>query len=215
MALVSNGERLQELTEQAANAEDAATLQVLKTMDSISAKAQQLQTSLQGLYTEGGFENLYKNILDLAKNVIDTFTGMPKLFGNIPVAALAMFAQLFINIGGLVTNALASAKEKFASSGSDLSNKIETGAREGVSRTQQHANELQNIFGRAATHIQNDLANAISQGTMAPTNTLNNKDLQPIKITAEMSRQDRWEAEQYNSLVNDPTQQKAAMSLRN
>jgi len=40
LALVSNGERLVELTEKAADAEDTAQLQVLKTMDSISAKAQ-------------------------------------------------------------------------------------------------------------------------------------------------------------------------------
>ena len=40
LALVSSGERLKELSEEAANSEDAAQLQVLKTMDSIEAKTQ-------------------------------------------------------------------------------------------------------------------------------------------------------------------------------
>jgi len=39
LALVSNGERLAELTETAENSEDASTLQVLKTMDSIAYKS--------------------------------------------------------------------------------------------------------------------------------------------------------------------------------
>jgi len=39
LALVSSGERLAELTETAMDSEDAATLQVLKTMDSISFKS--------------------------------------------------------------------------------------------------------------------------------------------------------------------------------
>jgi len=40
LALVSNGQRLREETEVAETSEDAATLQMLKTMDSIDYKSQ-------------------------------------------------------------------------------------------------------------------------------------------------------------------------------
>ena len=102
LALVSNGERLVELSEKAANSQDAATLQVLKTMDSIEAKTQQLKTSLQSLYVDSGIENLYKGILDFGNNIINTFTQMPTLF-NLPVIAISRFAANFISLANVVT----------------------------------------------------------------------------------------------------------------
>ena len=188
LALVSNGERLEELTEKAANAEDTATLQVLKTMDSISAKAQQLQTSLQSLYTEGGFENLYKNILDLSKNIVDTFTGMPKLFGNIPVTAIAMFSQLFVNIGGLVTQGLERLKQHYSSIKDNLSKNTDEGVRRGVESSQSHINSLVAKFAAASQQIKTYLSNAISSG-VGSANTQNpvteNSGVQYRKFTKE------------------------------
>ena len=112
LALVSNGERLAELTETAENSEDASTLQVLKTMDSIAYKSQNLQTSLQSLYTDSGIENLYKGILDGANEVVKTFTDMPTLF-QLPIPALASFATNFISIANVVLTAIQVLKRKF------------------------------------------------------------------------------------------------------
>jgi TP901 family phage tail tape measure protein len=74
LALVSSYDRLKELSAEAADSEDAAQLQFLKTLDSVDAKTQQLQTSLQSLYVDSGLENMYKGILDIANNIIQSFT---------------------------------------------------------------------------------------------------------------------------------------------
>ena len=112
LALVSNGERLAELTETAENSEDASTLQVLKTMDSIAYKSQNLQTNLQSLYTDSGIENLYKGILDGANEIVKTFTDMPTLF-QLPIPALTSFAMNFVSIANIVLTAVQMLKRKF------------------------------------------------------------------------------------------------------
>ena len=102
LALVSNGERLAELSEKAANSEDTATLQVLKTMDSIEAKTQQFKTSLQSLYTDAGIEKLYKNVLDFGNNIVQTFTNFSKAMGT-PLAAVTKFGVQFASLANIVT----------------------------------------------------------------------------------------------------------------
>lgn len=104
LALVSSGERLAELTETAMDSEDAATLQVLKTMDSISFKSQQVQTSLQSLYTSSGIENLMKGFLDIGNNIITTFTEMPT-FLNLPIPAIGKLATTFTSLATTITTA--------------------------------------------------------------------------------------------------------------
>lgn len=112
LALVSNGERLAELSETAANSEDASTLQVLKTMDSIDYKSQQLQTTLQSLYTSTGVETFYKGILDGANQLVKTFTDMPTLF-NLPIPAMMSVATNFISMANIVMTTLSVLKQKF------------------------------------------------------------------------------------------------------
>lgn len=102
LALVSSYDRLKELSETAADSEDAAQQQYLKTLDSVTAKTQQLQTSLQSLYTEGGLEKLYKNALDFANNIVLSFNNIAKA-ANTPLAAIAKFGTLFYSIANVVT----------------------------------------------------------------------------------------------------------------
>lgn len=109
LALVSSGDRLNELMTIADESEDASQLQYLKTLDSITAKTQQLQTSLQTLYTNTGVENWYKSLLDTANNVLATFNKMPKVF-NLPIAAIANFGIQFYNIASVVTTVVAMIK---------------------------------------------------------------------------------------------------------
>ena len=113
LALVSNGERLAELSEKAANAEDAATLQVLKTMDSIEAKTQQLQTSLQSLYTSTGVQNFFKGILDVGNGIINTFTRMPTIF-NLPILAVTKFGTQFFSLANIVTTVFSIIKSRLS-----------------------------------------------------------------------------------------------------
>lgn len=113
LALVSNYDRYAELSEIAADSEDIATLQVLKTMDSIEAKQQQLQTSLQTLYTDSGLQGFYKGILDVGKTIIDQFTAMPKVF-NLPIAAVVDFGVKFANLAHIVLTVTSAIKQKYA-----------------------------------------------------------------------------------------------------
>lgn len=117
--MVSNGERLAELSEKAANAEDAATLQVLKTMDSIEAKTQQLQTSLQSLYTSTGVQNFFKGILDVGNEVVRTFTRMPTIL-NLPIPAIAKIGTTFTSLATIVTNVFAIIKARLTQSNKEL-----------------------------------------------------------------------------------------------
>lgn len=109
LALVSSGDRLEELMTIADESEDASQLQYLKTLDSITAKTQQLQTSLQTLYTDVGIEQWYKSLLDVANNVLATFNKMPTVF-NLPIAAIANFGIQFYNIASIVTTVVSMIK---------------------------------------------------------------------------------------------------------
>ena len=98
MALVGNYERLAELTEEAANSQDAATLQTLKTMDAIDTKINQFQTTLQEFYTSSGAEELIKGVIDFGTELINKLNGLPKLFGTLPLSALGMIYSIISSI---------------------------------------------------------------------------------------------------------------------
>ena len=102
LALVSSGERLKELSETAADSEDAGQMQFLKTLDSIEYKSQQMKTSLQSLYADEGVQDLIKDTLDAITNIIDSFSRMSDAF-NTPIAAIAKFGVQFANIARIVT----------------------------------------------------------------------------------------------------------------
>ena len=103
LALVGSGERLKQLATEAADAENASQLQFLKTLDSIGAKQQQLETSLQSLYTSSGLEQFYKWILDVGNAIVTQFNDIPKLF-NLPIPAILSFATTFYSLADVVTN---------------------------------------------------------------------------------------------------------------
>ena len=104
--MVGNYERLAELSEEAADSEDAALIQQLKTMDSIETKLNQLKVTFQEFYTSSGVEDLIKGILDFVTRIINTMNSMPKLFGKIPVAAIGVVAQIIGSLKNLSTKLL-------------------------------------------------------------------------------------------------------------
>lgn len=130
LALVSSYDRLKELSATAADSEDASQLQFLKTLDSVDAKLQQLQTSMQSLYVDSGLEKAYKKLLDLGNNVIKTFTQMPKIF-NLPILAITKFGASFFNLAKVVTTAFGLIKARIQHSASELTliNKVAEGER--------------------------------------------------------------------------------------
>ena len=101
LALVSNYSRLAELTEEAANSQDAGTLQYLKTLDSIESKLNQLQVAFQEFYTSMGLEEVFKGAIDFATNLVNQLNDLPKAFDKIPVAAIAMIGNLVNALKGV------------------------------------------------------------------------------------------------------------------
>ena len=130
LALVSSYDRLKELSATAADSEDASQMQFLKTLDSVDAKLQQLQTSMQSLYVDSGLEKAYKGLLDLGNNVIKTFTQMPKVF-NLPILAITKFGASFFSLAKIVTTAFGLIKTRIQHSASELTliNKVAEGER--------------------------------------------------------------------------------------
>ena len=179
LALVSNGERLAELSEEAANAEDTATLQVLKTMDSISAKSQQLQTNLQSMFTETGLENMYKGILDFGNQIIQTFTNMPTIF-KMPIPAIMSFAQIFISLGSSISMAWKMLQQKLQGE-ADLTNskiieqqQIAKNERSALADSEaQHRIDSFERTAQAAEQMENRITNAQRAGAAARMGMMN------------------------------------------
>lgn len=119
LALVSSYDRLKELSATAADSEDASQLQFLKTLDSVDAKLQQLQTSMQSLYVDSGLEKAYKGLLDLGNNVVKTFTEMPKIL-NLPIPAITKFGTSFYSLAKIVTTAFGLIKAKLAQTQNEI-----------------------------------------------------------------------------------------------
>lgn len=104
LALVSNADLLKENIENAMNSEGVGDLQAAETLDMITSKINQLQVAYQQFYTTIGLETAWGGFLDMAKNVINTLNGMPKLFGKIPVVAITMITNAISVIKNLLNH---------------------------------------------------------------------------------------------------------------
>lgn len=112
LALVSNADLLKQNLEVAENSEDTGTVQALKSLDSIETKIEQVRVAYQQFYTTIGVENVWKGALDGIRNYIDTLNNLPKLFGKIPIGALAVITDtvmLFKDLGKQILNSIAGA----------------------------------------------------------------------------------------------------------
>ena len=98
LALVGNYEEYSKALETAANAEDTGTLQTLKSLDSISAKWNQLKTNIQQFYASSGLEQIFKAALDGMNNFLSKANTLPKLFGKIPTTVISMLSVIIMSI---------------------------------------------------------------------------------------------------------------------
>lgn len=106
LALVGNYDLLKKSMDIAANSEDEGALQMLKTMDSMETKINQLQNSVKLFYTSSGVEELMKTIVDFGTTVVNYFNNMPKLFGKLPVVVLTTFVNLISTVKQLLYNGI-------------------------------------------------------------------------------------------------------------
>ena len=122
LALVSSSDRLKEEREKAENSEDASQLQFLKSLDSIDAKKQQLQTSIQSIYTSSGVQDLYKGLLDFSNQVLISFDQLSSKSGL--GAAVAKIGAVFTTLATLVTTVFKTIKSQLAISAAETTAQV-------------------------------------------------------------------------------------------
>lgn len=148
LAFLSNYDRFLEIQEGAMNSEDAGLIQSLKTMDSITTKWTQLQTTFQEFYTSTGVQDLIKGILDAVTTVLNRLNTFSKAFGKLPVLALAQIGVIVKSLKTAATlmvthfsNGIEQIKTKFKQANSEIANDAQQKAK-GVFATIK--NEIQN-----------------------------------------------------------------------
>ena len=132
LALVSNVDMLKSNLDVSMNSEDTGTLQALKALDSIEAKTEQVRVAYQQFYTTIGAESVWKGFLDGAKNVINTLNSFPKLFGKLPVGAIAAVSSIINVIKSLGVKLISSIAETFGPAFVNGLRAAEGGARTGA-----------------------------------------------------------------------------------
>ena len=142
LALVSDYDRLSELTEVAANSEDAALVQTLKTMDSLETKIQNVKNAFQGFYGNLGLESVFKGALDVITNIINRLNAMPKAFDKIPIAAIGMVANIINIIKTLGTTLITIAASQWNQIKKIIETSIAEGARTGTQEAKQEMAKL-------------------------------------------------------------------------
>ena len=152
--MVGNYERLAELTEEAANSEDAALIQQLKTMDSLQAKMNQLKVTFQEFYTSTGIEDLIKWTVDGITNIISRLNDMPKVFGKVPVTALATVVKIISGIKA-AGNALGPQVVKWFT---DIKSKVQP---IGLDLGKEYAEQIAKGIESKQQRIQNATENAL------------------------------------------------------
>ena len=152
--MVGNYERLAELTEEAANSEDAALIQQLKTMDSLQAKMNQLKVTFQEFYTSTGVEDLIKWTVDGITNIISRLNDMPKVFGKLPVAALAIIVKIISGVKA-AGNALGPQVVKWFT---DIKSKVQP---IGLDLGKEYAEQIAKGIESKQQRIQNATENAL------------------------------------------------------
>lgn len=118
LALVSNYDEYARALEVANNSEDAGTLQMLKTLDSIESKVQQVKTSFQEMYMNLGIEDIFKGALDWLNKILQNLNKLN--LGQV----LSIAITAFRNIKDVVMDIFASARKGYEKIGEGLNNQL-------------------------------------------------------------------------------------------
>lgn len=139
----------------AANSEDEGALQMLKTMDSLETKINQLQNSVKLFYTSSGVEELMKTIVDFGTTVVNYFNNMPKLFGKLPVVVLTTLVNLISVVKQMlyngITDLITKIKQDTKTTTDEITNTVGQG---GTSAGQQWAKNFRTQLGFIRQDIQ-------------------------------------------------------------
>lgn len=150
LALVGNYDLLKESMDIAANSEDEGALQMLKTMDSMETKINQLQNSVKLFYTSSGVEELMKTIVDFGTTVVNYLNNMPKLFGKLPVVVLTTLVNLVSVVKQMLYNGITDLIARIKVATEDTSKEIQqqsqnTGDKSGTNFVEAFKARLQEL----------------------------------------------------------------------
>ena len=164
LALVSNVDMLKSNLDVAMNSEDTGTLQALKALDSIESKTEQVRVAYQQFYTTIGAETVWKGFLDGAKDVINTLNSFPKLFGKLPIGAIAVVTNIIGIIKSLGSRAISNIAEIFGNGFMQGLTSASNAAEQGAETIfQRIINTIQSKFG-VAEQTGKNLGQAIIKG---------------------------------------------------
>ena len=205
LALVSNADLLKSNLNYAENSEDVGTIQALKALDSIEAKTEQVRVAYQQMYTTIGAEDMWKGFLDGAKNVMNTLNSLPKLFGKLPVGAIAMvadFVKVIKDIGLRTLGGVSSlwdkllptedAKAKGEAVGQAFSQSIADAVKKAEAILKEAGKEAVTKVGEGSKEGQNDANNPAKPAT----------DKQRAEVAAPVQKIGTEAAEQSQHLAN-------------
>lgn len=180
LALVSNVDLLKQNIAVAEDSEDTGTLQALKALDSVESKLEQLKVSYQQFYTTVGGETIWKGLLDGARGFVDYLNGLPKLFGKIPVSAIAVIANALGLIKMLAFKVIGEIAdvwlERTQKAGENTGDEMGESMSESVRRQADKMHEAGRELGRAASKgFQEGAAEGANQATSTLINAAVNK----------------------------------------
>lgn len=148
------------MVEDAANAEDAATLQTLKTLDSLESKIQNLKNAWQGFYANLGLEEVFKAALDFLTRIINRFNEMPKLFGKIPVAAVSIISSAINSVKIIFTGLFTWLIKRYNEVSENAKNSLIRAHREARKTIQNEEQNSQNNNGKVELSAKGKRAQA-------------------------------------------------------
>ena len=216
LALVSNADLLKANIDTANNSEDTGTLQALKALDSIETKIEQVRVAYQQFYTTIGVENVWKGALDGLKNYINYLNSLPKLFGKIPLGALAVASNvigILKMLGEHLIGTIAQAWEKGLTKSQQEAQK--TNAGEEIINQLNEKNEAIRNAGREAGRIMGQgFSEGVAEGTSQTTTTLMNKAAQASAAVGASTAKQKIEGQipTTSKVQNDTATKEASIS---
>jgi len=167
LALVSNGQMLQQNLNTANNSEGIGTAQALKAMDSLESKLAQLKTAYQQFYVTMGAENVWKAAVSGLTSFTNSLNALPKLFGTIPVTAIT----IIYNGATLVSSLLLKLVSKL---GATLGSSIKTEMSRIGGETKE---EVKAQTEQIVQEVQNTITNKVDLSTIFNTDSISANEI--------------------------------------
>ena len=188
LALVSNKDLLQANLQTAQSSEDAGTLQVLKTLDSLETKIEQVRVAYQQFYTTMGIENVWKTGLDALKSYINTLNSLPKLFGKIPVNAISAIMGIVNLLKGVAKSAIDGFARSWVEALSKAKGEATTASDKNLETGHNWAEKLMTGIKNYIPQIRATAQNAVREANAAAASEINKQNFNNGQNDSQLNR---------------------------